>query len=342
MELSNKISDYLSNLFANKNLEASCQFDQKGAFAKENEKNHIFYALSKYVVPKADNFVAFTYLYSVHNKLLRDCWGKNFNMAEYHKNELLQDSLYENVNTVGKEAMFAITNPAIAFYYYKLLHHYDEAIIKLNESVQNIDFMIADGFKDGMFMKIEQKLNMFRVYASDKNYSQATKHAVELLDYIVGSEAFNFEFPFQEVVQNPTMYHNIINLYVGSFIGRARVNSSDDLYDDGFLKDIFCNLSLKFNELIDPEVKVALQSVPYLLSGETEEAFAILSSTDVFNSPVPLQLQALILSSLLKQDGVYDLMDKLTAQNIKQYGLNILSTNFTKIDQELKELDQVA
>jgi hypothetical protein len=297
---------------------------QRPKLAPDNDKNHVFYALLSYNRDKSDNKLRFTYLYSLHQKLLRASLLKEWHIAEHFKLKIELEEHLLGESDFSKTSMLSIRDPAIAFYYYHLKKDYNAALQYMSSSLKNIDILINDGFSDGMFMKIEQLLNTFRVHYTAGNYVDAANFAKHVFSYVVGSSNDFFQFPLKEVIRSNHQLHEILHLYINSILSKSINLENEPKANNDFLIAAINDIHIPLNTEIEPLFVESFNLIKLFLLPTKDEAFDKLLRTDVFNKDVPVYIQHYLLITLLAHPGVIEGASLDLLSRIGKYQKSIL------------------
>lgn len=291
----------------------------------DNDKNHIFYALLAYnEEKKSNNKLRFTYLYSLHQKLLRASLLKEWNLAEHFKKKIELEDHFLGESSFSKTSMLSVRDPAIAFYYYYLIKDYNAALKYMIASLGSIDVLINDGFKDGMFMKIEQFLNTFRVHYNAKNYTDAAYFGKEVLSYLLGNDSEHFQFPIKDVIRSSQQYHEILHLYLNSIFSKSIKNGNDFEVNENFLVVAIGNIQLRADREIDSLLLESLRLIQLFITSDQKIALESLVTTNVFNVNVPVYIQYYFIQILKNYVGVNEKASIDLLAKIGKYEKSIL------------------
>jgi hypothetical protein len=300
---------------------------------KSYDSGHIFYALLKYVRPTQEVREKHIYCYTLSEKLFRVCREKEPNVASYFVDKILQQncSLDPN-NLLEYHSIKSILNPVLAYYYYYLNKDYDSAQKYMVELLNNIDFLIDHGFDDGMYMKIEQYLNLSKVYFNAGKYSDSAQFAREVIKYLMSNGSESFQFPFSSVLSFEGQYQSILQSFINGILSKA-IGKTDTLNSlhNGYLSSIFDNLNITYNDNISSSVKDSLEIFLLILNDRLMEGLEKSIKSNIFNKQVPTTIQRFILSTLLNFQDVSQLIPLDLKRSIYSYQLNELNLSTSNI-----------
>jgi hypothetical protein len=289
---------------------------------QNNDLDHIFYAILEYALRFSSDKTKYTYYYSLSQKLLRACHLGENKVATYflEKFEGEKVSREQFENDVSYQALHSIFNPAIAYYYYHVKHDYVSAEKCMINSLANIDFLIEHGFDDGVYMKIEQQLNTFRVYFNAGEYDKAILYARKVMPFLLSSEKETYQFPFSKVLRNQKQLHSILNLFFNGIIFKTLGKASEDnFFQNNILVSIFSDLDVSYNEMLDGETAKTIDAFILILKNRAEEAADKIMATNVFDKSVPRSLRYFILSFLLQYGDVKEKLPEHLNNSIFTY-----------------------
>ncbi|QHS63769.1 hypothetical protein [Chitinophaga agri] len=298
------------------------------------DNGHIFYALLEYVIKELPEREHYTYCYCISQKLLRVCRAKEHNVATY-----FVDKIGEQYNRLNQDlaleyhSLQSIFNPVMAYYHYYLRHDYDNAEKYMLVLLDNIDFLIGHGFRDGMFMKIEQYLNTSRVYFNAGRYDESARYGREVMRYLLSNAKETFEFPFSDVLASQNQLRSILDLFFNGLIFKALANpESGSFFQHPFLLSVFANMDIAYNELIAPDTVKALEIFLLISEGKEEEGLDMAINANIFHEEVPASLQYFVLSALLNHQNAGDLLSASLKDNIRIYQEKALKLSVAQID----------
>jgi len=285
------------------------------------DNGHIFYGLLEYVLQLSPNREEYTYYYSLSQKLLRTSRSREQHISRYFLDKLMENAAQiPTGDTVDYHALNSIFNPVVGYYYYYVLHDYEGAEKYMLELLRNIDFMIAHGFEDGMYMKIEQYLNISRVYFNAGQYEKAAKYAKEVMCYLLSREQESFEFPFSQSLRTKAQLDSILALFFNGLIFKALPKAgTDDFFRHPFLVAVFGDIDVAYNELMDAPLAAAIDAFQLILRREHDTALDKILANAVFEKHVPTSLRYFLLHFLLQYDAVYALLPDTLKDGLAAY-----------------------
>jgi len=289
------------------------------------DKHHIFYSVLIYLASKYgnENLIDYIYFYNQYEKLLNQSRENNLNIGIYYINKIKNlHKNYEYKSDLVKNGLDSLYHPAIAYYYYFVTKEYNLAEYYILESLKNIDFLISNGFKDGIFMKIEQWLNTFRVYYNMGNEDKAMFYSTEVLSYILGEDNSLFQIPFREVQQYESQLTQILDLFFNGVIFKVLSTSSGKaFFNNIFLLQILENLKNRdYNKNLSIHNSI---NIMYLILTNNKSAVSEILNTNIFTQEIPKSIRYFILKFLIKELN-FDLLEEKIKDQIIQYEKNEL------------------
>lgn len=300
---------------------------------KNYDSGHIFYALLKYVRPTEEVREKLIYNYILGEKLFRVCKEKEPNVSSYFVDKILeQNNNLDPNNLLEYHSVKSILNPVLAYYHYYLNKDYDNAQKYMVELLDNIDFLIDHGFEDGMYMKIEQYLNISKVYFNAGKYSESALFAREVIKYLMSNEKESFQFPFSSVLSFEGQYQSILQSFINGILSKAigKIDTLDPLHND-YLFSIFDNLNIPYNDNINPYLKDSLDIFLLILNGKQMDGMEKSIKSNIFNKQVPTSIQHFILANMLNFQNVFQLIPSDLKSSIYAYQLNELNISTSKL-----------
>lgn len=299
---------------------------------KSYDSGHIFYALLNYVQLTLNNREKLTYNYILSEKLFRVCREKEPNVASYFVDKILKQYCeLDSNNPLEYHTIKAILNPVLAYYYYYLDKDYDNAQKYMIELLDSIDFLIDHGFDDGMYMKIEQYLNISKVYFNAGNHSQSAIYSRAVIKYLLSNEAETFQFPFSKILSFEGQYESILKSFLNGILFKAVGNTNiGNSLQNPYLSSVFDNLNISFNDKINSDLKNSLDIFLLILDNKVEKGLEKSIKSDIFNKQVPTSIQHLILAALMNFQNVSELIPldlKIVIQNYQNNELKFTPSN---------------
>lgn len=289
---------------------------------QNDDLGHIFYAILSYALKFSDEKIKYTYFYSLSQKLLRACNLGEKKVATYFLDKFEGDKVArpQFENEVSYQALHSIFNPAIAYYYYRVKHDYPTAEKYMLDSLKNVDFLIDHGFDDGVYMKIEQQLNTFRVYSSAGLKDESIRYAREVMSYLLSKDKETYQFPFSNVLGNKNQYHSILNLFFNGIVFKTLAKESDEnFFKNEILVNIFTGLNVEYNEWLDVELAKTIDAFVMILNNDHESAVDKILETNVFDKSVPRSLKYFMLTFLLQYGDVKEKLSEELSSRIFTY-----------------------
>lgn len=342
MSIENKIASILKSEFIKQNSIRSIMEPKLKLSVTVNEKNHIFYALLNYTIKQHDIKVRFSYIYSLHQKLLRASINRDWNLASFFCEKLMRESARHDLSELERNATLSIINPAIAFYHYQLKKDFVSSLEYISASLYNIDLLIENGFSDGIFMKIEQKLNAFRVQYSAKEYFTAHFYANEVLSYLLGMPGADYQIPFKELIRSSEQHREIIHLFLNSIISKAVGKGGITEINHDFLSNIFLPINLEHSNYDNQIFTRSFQAFKYLLSENVEAALDILTEIKIFNQEVPVFIQYYFINFLLNYPQIHMLVSTEEIIKLSKWRGELLSETSPHKKPQVENIEKVA
>lgn len=299
------------------------------------DRDHIFYAILQYALKFSSEKTRYTYFYSLSQKLLRACWQREFAVSTYYLEKLESDRVARESfeNDISYHALYSVFNPAIAYYYYQLKKDYNAAEARMLRSLDDIEFLIKHGFNDGVFMKIEQHLNTFRVYHNAGDLEKAVFYARMVIRFLLSSEKESYDFPFAVVMRSQKQLNAILNLFFNGMIYKsiARTEDPEQFFHNSYLVSIFSDLDVPYNTSMDSDLGRTIDAFVLIINGKDEEAVSkILANERVFDPQTPVSIRYFIMAFLLHYGDVREKADEQLKNSIFTYlrtGLNLPETH---------------
>jgi hypothetical protein len=298
------------------------------------DNGHIFYGLLEYALRYSPlNREAYTYYYSLSQKLLRTSRQEEYHVSKYFLEKLTTNASQIPVGeTVDYHALHSIFNPVIGYYYYFVLRDYQGAEKYMLELLRNIDFMIGHGFEDGMYMKIEQYLNTARVYFNAGRYDDGARYAREVMAYLLSSEKESFEFPFSQTLRSKAQLESVLALFFNGLIFKSLPTPGvDNFFRHPFLIAVFADINVPYNERIDESLANAIDAFRLILQGHEKAALEKILANDVFGKQVPTSVRYFLLHFLLQYDNAYELLPDTLKEQLAVWQQHELRLSATQI-----------
>jgi len=297
------------------------------------DNGHIFYAVLEYAIQFSPEREKMTYYYSISQKLLIASRQNDRHVAGYLLNKLVDNGVSRvRLGTeLSYHALHSVFNPAIAYYYYFLLHDYTNAEKYMLALLENIDYLIAHGFRDGMYMKIEQYLNTSRVYFNAGEYEKSAVYAREVMQYLLSDDPCTFEFAFRDVMHSSKQLTSILDLFFNGLIFKTLAKAGPgDFYRNRFLVSVFSDLDITYNRVMDQDLRQSITAFRLILEDRGEEALTVILDSRIFESHIPSSLRYFLLNWLLLRDEAGEIPDQLR-NSIVDYQRNELRLSDAQI-----------
>lgn len=248
-------------------------------------REHIFYAILNSIdkdleiEEKMELFYSFLYI----QKSFRSLIFKDNSLYSYYINRSEIENIKIN-NKLAIDGIKAIYFPVIAFENYQN-KEYDLAEVNIKKSIQLLDKLILNGCSECINAKLEQNLNLIRIYLFKNNYSKAIEIGIEIINYLITfkkTATYN-NVLFKDFVTDKIERNSIFNYYMDSiyicFIKHTKKFHIQDLIDrikelkfDEFeesqkiihLIDHSFNSNLTIDE-IDSFLKIDLNKISFIL-----------------------------------------------------------------------------
>jgi hypothetical protein len=298
--------------------------------ASEYDRGHIFYAVQEFASNCCNERVKHAYFYGLHQKLLRACLNKDKHLAGHFLSRLENNHIVKNEseNLLSRHTLESIINPSVAYYYYTVGNDPAKAASYLTASLENIDYLIEAGFKDGMYMKIEQYLNSFRVAISSGNLADAASYAKDVTVYLLSAEKEKFEFPFAEVLRSPAQLKAILEMYMNAIIFKTLGNPLlEEHVKESLLLSVFSNDPINYNTNVEHELKTALAVFSSFLVKADPEMLSEEAIASVLAAKVPSSVQYYMLTRLLENTSEELLPDNTSLFKVEEYCRKVLQLN---------------
>ncbi|GAA3953255.1 hypothetical protein GO495_22105 [Chitinophaga oryziterrae] len=304
--------------------------ENAGTSAKPNtveyDKGHIFYAVQEFASDFCNERVKHAYFYGMHQKLLRACQNKDMNLAGYFLSKLENNPVVKNEseNLISRNTLESIINPSVAYYYYAEGNNYQKAADYLALSLENIDYLIDTGFRDGMYMKIEQYLNSFRVAVSAGNFEEATSYAKDVMLYLLSSGREKFQFPFSEVLRSADQLKGILDMYINAIVFKTTGIPLLTGNGEEVLLTVFSDGPASYGAYVGDELKAALAGFISVLSnaGPVTASEELLAA--VFSQKAPASIQYFVLRRLIDSFPEEMFSDSTTLVKLEEYCRKVL------------------
>lgn len=285
---------------------------------KSNGSQHIFHSILNYVIKNSDSSKKLDYLMLFYNyeKILDYSRKKDYNICEYYLNRVSEyHDLVNFTSELEEQGLKSLYNPTIAYYHYSR-KQYNEAMIYMNSSIKNIDFLINSGFKDAVFMKVEQCLNSFRLLYEMHDYESAILVASELLSYIINqNEIQDFcIYTIDSVIVNDFQYIKLFSLFIDSIIYKVirQYSRKEEIFNSSFLHSLVTRVSNNVqSEIQNQIVKNSIEILQMIFIDKCQNEL-VLNKKEYFNdSNIPNSVKYLLVEYLLMLNPKYSLCSQV-------------------------------
>lgn len=292
------------------------------------DRNHIFYAILQFVVnqsPSSDKFYCF-YLQTLSEKILNYVRREEKNVCLHYFDKIeAVTAAHHYKDKVTEEGMKSLYFPTMAYYYYTLGKDNEKALGLMFETLKCVDTLIEAGFDDGMYMKIEQYINTYRVYHNMQQWDNAYKFIYEVIAYLLGNEVPDFQIPFQNVMSSRKQLYDIYNLFFNGVIFKCLNNyPSNNFFEQPLLLQLVNDILELENPLADTFLVDALQAMQYILTQQYAKALEKIGNQNIFHAEIPSSIRHFLLAFMLEQQGGVDVLDTTLATKVAAYQKNVL------------------
>ena len=296
----------------------------------EYTKNNIFHAILDFIISENNSLNKMDYLtlFYTYEKLLDHARMRDYNICEYYVDKI--NFLHKEVefdSNLSFQGMNSLYNPAIGYYYYSI-KDFDQSIQHMLSSIQNINELINYGFHDATFIKIEQYLNIFRLYYDFQLSNEAVQYAINVINYILGEVNYHFEeYPIEKVIRNENQYNEIIIIFFNAIIFKILRNYSDvnDIFKDNTLR-IFFSCLFYSDEKSKNYIFEAIDLLKNIFERDLDsECFCqiICNKEVLFNTKVPSSIRFILFKFILNKMN----FSETTKEVISKYEDDILLKN---------------
>lgn len=256
------------------------------------DREHIFYSMINSldsilsVGEKMDLF----HFFMISQKSFKCLLFNDQNLYNYYHQKIDFENIYFE-NDLAKACANSIYYPILAYKAYKE-GRFKQARNDIKLSIANIDIMIANDCLDCVNAKLEQNLNLVRLYISEKDSSAAIDMTCKIIDYLTSTNPTKHisNVPFQKIINNEDERHDVYTYYIDSLI--------TTFLKDGFgaTQELFkslVKLNLSTNKDLPNTLKLLLNSEVYFSEEELLEGLINLNFKNI-----PFILQFLLIEKI--------------------------------------------
>lgn len=256
------------------------------------DREHIFYSMINSldsilsVGEKMDLF----HFFMISQKSFKCLLFNDQNLYNYYHQKIDFENIYFE-NDLAKACANSIYYPILAYKAYKE-GRFKQARNDIKLSIANIDIMIANNCLDCVNAKLEQNLNLVRLYISEKDSSAAIDMTCKIIDYLTSTNPTKHisNVPFQKIINNEDERHDVYAYYIDSLI--------TTFLKDGFgaTQELFkslVKLNLSTNKDLPNTLKLLLNSEVYFSEEELLEGLISLNFKNI-----PFILQFLLIEKI--------------------------------------------
>jgi len=256
------------------------------------DREHIFYSMINSldsilsVGEKMDLF----HFFMISQKSFKCLLFNDQNLYNYYHQKIDFENIYFE-NDLAKACANSIYYPILAYKAYKE-GRFKQARNDIKLSIANIDIMIANNCLDCVNAKLEQNLNLVRLYISEKDSSAAIDMTCKIIDYLTSTNPTKHisNVPFQKIINNEDERHDVYAYYIDSLI--------TTFLKDGFgaTQELFkslVKLNLSTNKDLPNTLKLLLNSEVYFSEEELLEGLINLNFKNI-----PFILQFLLIEKI--------------------------------------------
>ena len=266
---------------------------------KDYDRNHIFFEILNYCSTKtteAEKMDMYYHFYS-YQRIIEQGRNRKLKLADFWINRVKSVPL-NHQSKESTEGMNSLLYPAIAFASY-MKKDYEDALVQLEKTFACIDFLIEDGFKEGILMKIEQKLNEFRTLYNMKN-DNALNVLTSTLNYIVSDTVSkDFVIPISEVSKTKNEEIGLFNYCFDSIFLKVYRNKEfmQSFENDFFLKlieNLPASYSSNFSFLHEP-----MEAFLAILRGNDQKFFERILQSNLLDDRLPGMMRFTFIATIV-------------------------------------------
>lgn len=184
------------------------------------DREHIFYSMInslESILSVGEKMDLFNF-FMISQKSFKCLLFNDQNLYNYYHQKID----FENVNfenDLAKACANSIYYPILAYKAYKE-GRFKQARNDIKRSIANIDIMIANDCFDCVNAKLEQNLNLARLYIAEKDFSAAIDVTCKIVDYLTSTNPTKHisNIPFQKIIKNDDERHDVYAYYIDSLV----------------------------------------------------------------------------------------------------------------------------
>lgn len=314
------------------NLATILAMESKDDVTNQNKNlrpSHIFNSILTFILANSDkpNKLDYITLFCNYEKLLNYSRKKDYNICEFYVNRINE---YHNQirfpTKLEENGLNSLYHPAIAYYHYSC-SRYNVAVTYMDKSLKNIDYLIISGFKDAIFMKIEQYLNKFRLCYDMKNFEEAIALATDVLAFIIQKDSNQkfCHYPLRDVILSDNQYFQLFSLFVNTIIFKVIRNfkTKDEIFDNIFLISLVTAI-IKNTEATNSNANVAssIKILKLIFVEKNLNEKTLLNNEFYANILIPNSIKYILLEYVVKINPDYKV-----SMNLEKAIDKLLSTN---------------
>lgn len=269
---------------------------------KDYDRNHIFFEILNYCSNKTteEEKMDMYYHFYCYQRIIEQGRNRKLKLADFWINRVTSVPL-NHKSKESIEGMNSLLYPAVAFASY-MKKDYDDALVQLEKTFLCIDFLIQDGFKEGILMKIEQKLNEFRTLYNMKLYDNALNVISTTMNYIVSdTTSKGFVLPISEVSKTKNEEIGLFNYCFDSIFLKVYRNKEfmKSFENELFLKlmqDLPKSFSNEFSFLNEP-----MQAFVAILNGNQNQFFEQMLAGNLLDDRLPGMMRFTFIATVINQ-----------------------------------------
>jgi hypothetical protein len=256
------------------------------------DRNHVFFDILRFSSnnisqeEKQDMY----YQFNCYQRILDNARSGKPKLAEYWIDHLAGLPINYSSET-SQHGMNCLHYPALAYYFY-VVKDYANALDRIESSFKSIDALFDAGFQEAVFMKIEQKLNEFRIHFSTNQRDTAFQVMGGLLSYLVSEQKnTDFQIPASKVARNHEEVIGLFNYCFDSLFFRIyRSKNSTASFQDEFMeriiKEVSSHISPEFDFLQKP-----LQAFEAVMNNDEKTFLQLASENELFDDRLPAMMR---------------------------------------------------
>ena len=256
------------------------------------DRNHVFFDILRFSSnnisqeEKQDMY----YQFNCYQRILDNARSGKPKLAEYWINHLAGLPINYSSET-SQHGMNCLHYPALAYYSY-IVKDYATALERIESSFKSIDALFDAGFQEAVFMKIEQKLNEFRIHYSTNQRDTAFVVMGGLLSYLVSEQKNkDFQIPASQVARNHDEVVGLFNycfdsLFFRIYRSKNTATSFQDEFMERIIKEVSGHLAPEFEYLQKP-----LMAFEALLNNDEKTFLQLASENELLDDKLPAMMR---------------------------------------------------